>query len=121
MAAGRRSVPAPPLGACSISVVASRLALTLAAVAPCVARADWQNFTTAQGLPNNRAYTIFEASDGAMWFGTPAGAARYDGQLWSTIAAPPLPNNTVRSLVEDRRGRWWFGTESGGIARLDGA
>ena len=33
----------------------------------------FQNFNTADGLPSNRVWSVFEASDGKLWFATDKG------------------------------------------------
>ena len=50
---------------------------------------DWQFFTEDDGLANNWANSMYQASDGAMWFGMGdwwggAGVSRYDGS-WQTF------------------------------------
>jgi len=97
---------------------ASSLVLLALVVSP--ASADWQNFRGARdGLADNLVYGILEDASGAMWFGTPKGASRFDGVRWTT-ERDSLPNVTVRSLTQDHTGAYWFGTENGGVVRFDG-
>ena len=104
----------PPLARRALAGAA--LALSLCA-AP--AHATWQEFRAAQdGLADNQVLSIAEGSDGAIWFGTPGGASRFDGNRWSTIA-DSLPSRVVYSLLEDRRGALWFGTQNAGLAKLE--
>jgi ligand-binding sensor domain-containing protein len=95
--------------------------LALGLVGPGSVSADWQNFRGAtDGLADNQVLGILEAADGALWFGTPLGASRFDGVHWTT-QRDSLPNLTVLSLAEDRTGAFWFGTANGGAVRFDGA
>jgi ligand-binding sensor domain-containing protein len=84
------------------------------------ASAEWQSFRGARdGLADNQVLSILEDRDGALWFGTPKGASRFDGVRWTT-ERDSLPNLTVLSLAQDRSGAYWFGTENGGVMRLEG-
>ncbi|MDF1838288.1 MAG: two-component regulator propeller domain-containing protein [Planctomycetota bacterium] len=68
-------------------------------------------------------YSIFEAKDGALWFGTDgAGAVRYDGGEWTryTKKSHGLCSDRVCTILEDSRGDVWFGTSDGGVSRFDG-
>lgn len=94
---------------------------------------SFQNYTTKDGLINDRVATIYEDKSGAIWFGTEAGASRYDGKsfqsfrmtestgpivmdsLHISIYQKPIPeshwmHNDVNSIVEDKTGKLWFGT-----------
>ena len=37
----------------------------------------WQSLDTRDGLPSNNVHSIFQASDGSLWFGTEGGITRY--------------------------------------------
>ena len=94
--------------------------LILLALVSRPASADWQNFRGARdGLADNQVLSILEDVSGALWFGTPKGASRFDGVRWTT-ERDSLPNLTVKSLTQDRTGAYWFGTENGGAVRFDG-
>ena len=41
---------------------------------------SFQNFTVKDGLVSNYVYSIYQASDGVLWFGTGGGVSRYDGK-----------------------------------------
>jgi len=62
---------------------------------------------------------IAQTSDGAMWFGTEAGLAKFDGRRTQTINDPALPSVRVLALQTDQDGALWVGTE-GGAARFSG-
>ncbi len=74
----------------------------------------WQSYLGGEGLPSGAILSIAATSDGAIWFGTDAGAARYDG-VWKT-AADGLPSGRVRAIVQAADGTMWFGTDAG-VAR----
>ncbi|QDV09045.1 Virginiamycin B lyase [Planctomycetes bacterium Poly30] len=68
-------------------------------------------------------YSIHEAKDGALWFGTDgAGAVRYDGEAMEVYTAKEhgLASDRVCTILEDGRGDVWFGTSDGGVSRYDG-
>lgn len=59
--------------------------------------------------------TIFEDSQGVLWFGTMGkGVARYDGYILRYFTTSDgLGGNAVSSMIEDNEGNIWFGTHSG--------
>ncbi|MEX1025827.1 MAG: two-component regulator propeller domain-containing protein [Planctomycetota bacterium] len=68
-------------------------------------------------------YSVMEAKDGALWFGTDgAGAVRYDGETTQvyTVKDHGLASDRVCTILEDGRGDLWFGTSDGGVSRYDG-
>ena len=65
--------------------------------------------TEADGLASNNVLAIFEDSHGAMWFGTPDGITRYDGENFQTFTTEDgLSRNTIGLIFEDQRGMLWF-------------
>lgn len=72
---------------------------------------SFQNFTTKEGLVNNRVTNIYEDKNDNIWFGTEGGASRYDGEFFQNFTTKEgLPNNDVNSIIEDKTGKFWFGT-----------
>ena len=71
------------------------------------------------GLPSDRVRAIAQTSDGAMWFGTEAGLAKFDGRRTQTVNDTALHAGRVLALQIDRDGALWVGTESG-AARFSG-
>jgi ligand-binding sensor domain-containing protein len=54
---------------------------------------SFQNFTTRDGLANDRVTNIYEDKTGIIWFGTESGASRYDGKSFQNLKmneAPPV-------------------------------
>jgi ligand-binding sensor domain-containing protein len=47
-------------------------------------RFRWENFTTADGLPNNRVYSVAVDGD-RVWAGTDNGLALYEGGKWKVF------------------------------------
>src|SRR5918996_787882 len=80
---------------------------------------QWGAVTLFHGLPSDRVRAIAQTSDGAMWFGTEAGLAKFDGRRTQAINDPALPAGRVLALQIDQDGAMWVGTESG-AARFSG-
>lgn len=78
-------------------------------------------YTTADGLADNRVWTIAIDPAGHQWAGTyDAGASMFDGQAWHTYTtADGLIDNDVKAILFTPDGRTWFGT-GGGISVFDG-
>lgn len=82
----------------------------------------WHTLQVADGLVNNREYSMMIDSRKKMWFGTEGGVSRFDGTNWiSYTRKDGLVENLVRAIIEARDGSLWFGTypyerEKGGIS-----
>ena len=69
-----------------------------------------KTLTQADGLASNTVLTIFEDSQGTMWFGTTEGVTCYDGENFRTFTTEDgLSRNTIGLIFEDRHGTLWFG------------
>lgn len=79
---------------------------------------QWGAVTLFHGLPSDRVRAIAQDADGAMWFGTDAGLARYDGRRTQTVAAAGLEARRVLALRFDASGALWIGTDAGAVVRL---
>ncbi len=79
----------------------------------------WQTFTVDDGILSNNILAVFPAGDGSIWFGTDAGASRYDGSWQSWTTEVGLPQGPVRAITQTTDGAVWFATESGGLARRE--
>src|SRR5579859_3793258 len=93
-------------------------------LAGCLARAQelpmfrWENFTTANGLPDNHVFCVLV--DGKrVWAGTENGLGLYDNGAWKVFRpADGLAHQAVLSLaVDNRTGDLWVGT-MGGLSRI---
>ena len=85
---------------------------------------QFRRYGTANGLPSSTVYAVAQAPDGAMWFGTKGGLARYDGvafKVYRHIADDPhsLPDNGIASILFDRQGRLWVAGLEAGLNRFD--
>ncbi|HKI68930.1 MAG TPA: two-component regulator propeller domain-containing protein, partial [Verrucomicrobiae bacterium] len=61
---------------------------------------------------------IFQDREGALWFGTLGGLARWDGHNWNVFTTGDgLPANDVRAIAEDANSNIWIGTVAG-LSRL---
>lgn len=66
-----------------------------------------RHYTTAQGLPANNVYSIYQDARQYMWFGTEAGLCKYDGIHFQ--------NYTERDGLPDKDIMEIFGTPGGNI------
>lgn len=100
--------------------------VTVPAPAPTAAlpTPQFRRYGTAEGLPSSSVYTVVQAPDGAMWFGTKGGIARYDGVGFKVLRhvvgdAQSLFNNGISALMFDQGGTLWAGGLEAGLNRYD--
>ncbi len=78
----------------------------------------FSHYGKTNGLAGDFLRAIYEAKDGALWFGTTTGMSRYrDGKFTSYARREGLLSDVVRALHEDRVGNLWIAT-GGGLNRL---
>src|SRR5438477_9428489 len=82
---------------------------------------QWGAVTLFHGLPSDRVRAVAQSEDGAMWFGTDSGLAKYDGRRTQTIAVEGLSGKRVLALKLDAGGTLWVGTEDGAGWLANGA
>jgi signal transduction histidine kinase/ligand-binding sensor domain-containing protein len=82
---------------------------------------QWGAVTLFHGLPSDRVRAIEQDAEGALWFGTDNGLARYDGRRTQTIAVEGLAQGRINALKFDEGGALWTGTENGAAVTRDGA
>ena len=82
---------------------------------------DFQYLSDEQGLKNTTVLSILEDSRGHLWFGTTAGAIRYDGNhFFNYTQKEGFPIYVgLRHMLEDQQGNIWF-SGGGGICYYDG-
>lgn len=85
---------------------------------------QFRRYSTADGLPSTSVYAVAQDHDGAIWFGTKSGIARFDGvsfQVFRHAVNDPgsLYDNSISSLLVDRRGSLWSGGLNAGLNRYD--
>ena len=75
----------------------------------------WKTYAHQDGLPADDVTAVFQAADGALWFGAGNGAARFDGRQFSKITTEDgLPaGSSISAIREDEGGRIWFATNKG--------
>jgi signal transduction histidine kinase/ligand-binding sensor domain-containing protein len=64
---------------------------------------------------------MYEATDGAVWFGTDAALTRFDGTNWQAFTTKDgLTSGAITAVREHRDSTLWIGTRRGGINLLRG-
>jgi hypothetical protein len=88
--------------------------------APRAPRFRFENFTTANGLPDNHVFTVLVDGE-RIWAGTENGLALYENRVWKTYTTKDgLAHRAVLSLALDKRsGDVWAGTMAG-LSRISG-
>ncbi len=81
---------------------------------------QWGAVTLFHGLPSNRVRAVAQDAEGAMWFGTDGGLAKYDGRRVQAVNAVGLPQGRVLVLKLDADGALWVGTEAGATVLVGG-
>ena len=78
----------------------------------------FENFTTANGLPDNHIYSVLVDGD-RIWAGTENGLAVYENHAWKAYTTKDgMAHRAVLSLALDKRtGDVWAGT-MGGLSRI---
>ncbi|HET6587306.1 MAG TPA: two-component regulator propeller domain-containing protein [Oleiagrimonas sp.] len=92
--------------------------------APLPATPQFRHYDINQGLPSSNVYTVVQDRRGAIWLGTRAGLARYDGTSFKVYRHIPgdatsLASDDVSSVLADSHGRLWAGGEGSGVNLLD--
>ena len=85
---------------------------------------SFDNYSIADGLPNNQIQCIFQDKKGWIWLGTSRGLSRFDGYRFVNFINRPgdtssISGNLVRVIFEDSRGNLMVGTENGGLNFFD--
>ncbi len=78
----------------------------------------FQRIALEDGLSQESILSIFQDSEGYMWFGTQEGLNRYDGYQFKVYSHNPrdktsLSSDWVYSINESNDGKLWIGTKSG--------
>jgi hypothetical protein len=89
-------------------------------VIPAMPRFRFENFTTANGLPDDYVFSVLVDGD-RIWAGTQNGLGLYENGKWKTYTTKDgLAHRAVTSLALDKRtGDVWAGT-MGGLSRISG-
>ncbi len=76
---------------------------------------------TKEGLPQNSVFSLIQARDGYLWFGTLNGLVRFDGIRFSVFDesnTPGLKSSRIVKVFEDSQKNLWLGTETAGAALI---
>ncbi len=77
-------------------------------------------FTTADGLPDDFARSLYTDRDGSLWIGTRNGLSHYvHGTFTSYSRLDGLGGDLIGSILRTRDGTLWVGTING-LSRFDG-
>ncbi len=87
---------------------------------PAMPRFQFENFTTANGLPDDHVFSVLVDGD-RIWAGTENGLGLYENHQWKIFTTKDgLAHRAVLSLALDKRtGDVWAGT-MGGLSRVSG-
>lgn len=93
-------------------------ATSLFAAPPEMPKFRWENFTMANGLPNNHVFCVL-VDGNRIWAGTENGLGLYENGKWKVFRpADGLAHQAVLSLALDKStGDIWAGT-MGGLSRI---
>jgi PAS domain S-box-containing protein len=74
-----------------------------------------KTYTQADGLAQNRVYTVYRSRNGTVWAGTlNRGVSELqNGHFTNYTTKNGLASNTISSIAESSDGTMWFGTSSG--------
>lgn len=80
-------------------------------------RFEWRNFTTADGLPDNRVFSV--AVDGSrIWAGTENGLGLYENGKWKVFRPQDgLAHRVVMSVAVDKKTHDVWAATMGGLSR----
>ena len=70
-------------------------------------------FSTKDGLCDNTVVSIAEDKEGNIWFGTHAGASKYDGKTFTNFTETKGLHGMGCKILVDRKGTIWAGTNHG--------
>lgn len=77
----------------------------------------FKNYNINDGLPSQVVYCAIQDADGFMWFGTDAGACRFDGHNFQVFTIQDgLSDNEILNIHKDSKGRLWFFTLNGQLS-----
>ncbi|MBN1251809.1 MAG: transporter substrate-binding domain-containing protein [Bacteroidales bacterium] len=79
------------------------------------------SYGTKEGLPQEDILSIYQDRDNYMWFGTHAGAVKYNGRQMRVFdKSKGLASNSVFDIVQDNEGTMFFATLKGASIYEDG-
>jgi ligand-binding sensor domain-containing protein len=79
------------------------------------------NFTTSQGLINDKIGWMTQAKNEDIWIGTLRGVSVFDGKSFNNHTIPGEDNNNdVNCIIQDKTGKIWVASR-GGVSIWNGA
>lgn len=79
---------------------------------------QWHNYSVNDGLAGALVYSIAEADNGDMWFGTNKGLSRFDGERWFNYGREDgLLSEHVYAIAPVSDNEVWVGSR-GGVTRF---
>ena len=83
--------------------------------------AQLQNYTIADGLPDDNVMSIVEDDAGNLWIGTNWGLCCFDREKFTTYGKEQgLTDFVHQCSAKDTAGQLWFGSTNSGLYRYDG-
>lgn len=80
-----------------------------------------QSYTVNDGLPTSSIYDLHADAQGFLWFATPYGLVRYDGENYTTFDEEDgIKNALIYDFHFEDDGDIWVTSEGGGIVKFDG-
>jgi two-component sensor histidine kinase/ligand-binding sensor domain-containing protein len=88
------------------------------------ANPKFEHITADKGLSQSGVSSIFQDSQGFMWFGTQDGLNKYDGYdftvyKYNALDSHSLSDNFISSIYEDKSRIMWIGTDGGGLNKFN--
>ena len=87
-------------------------------------KVNFEHFSTADGLSDNRIMCLMKDREGFMWMGSWTGINRFDGHHFVTYKSRPgdhsvLKNNRIDFIIEDHAGFLWLKGYDRQVYRFD--
>lgn len=81
---------------------------------------QFDNLTTAEGLPHNTVFCLMQDKHGFVWAGTKDGLVRFDGYecrvfRQSAQGLKHFQGKSIHCILEDSQGNLWVGTQTDGL------
>ncbi|PXY01696.1 hypothetical protein DF185_09515 [Marinifilum breve] len=81
----------------------------------------FKKLNSSNGLNSNVVYSIFQDTNGFLWFGTKEGLNRYDGLNITPYLLPDVPfsesvDKRINGITQDKDGMLWIATQLGVVS-----
>ncbi|HEX7988130.1 MAG TPA: diguanylate cyclase [Duganella sp.] len=82
---------------------------------------NWENWGSAQGLPDDKVFAFLRDGEGRLRIGTRSGLAMLEGRHPTrAVPVPGYPSQQWNSMALDRQGNLWTSSYVGALMREDG-